>query len=141
MIKKFFLAILLCFSIFSLNLNLKLNFETVNASCNYSQYDTLSKWLEDCFSDSKLVKAENLKVDWNWFKQKIIDWRNRIAFFVWIFAVLWLVVSGFTLVTSAWDDEKINKAKSIFKWTLFWVLAVIFASAIITLVINIFYSI
>lgn len=137
MIKKFFLAILLCFSIFSLNLN----FETVNASCNYSQYDTLSKWLEDCFSDSKLVKAENLKVDWNWFKQKIIDWRNRIAFFVWIFAVLWLVVSGFTLVTSAWDDEKINKAKSIFKWTLFWVLAVIFASAIITLVINIFYSI
>lgn len=137
MIKKFFLAILLCFSIFSLNLS----FETVNASCNYSQYDTLSKWLEDCFSDSKLVKAENLKVDWNWFKQKIIDWRNRIAFFVWIFAVLWLVVSGFTLVTSAWDDEKINKAKSIFKWTLFWVLAVIFASAIITLVINIFYSI
>lgn len=137
MIKKIFLVILLCFSIFSLNLN----FETVNASCNYSQYDTLSKWLEDCFSDSKLVKAENLKVDWNWFKQKIIDWRNRIAFFVWIFAVLWLVVSGFTLVTSAWDDEKINKAKSIFKWTLFWVLAVIFASAIITLVINIFYSI
>lgn len=137
MIKKFFLAILLCFSIFSLNLN----FETVNASCNYSQYDTLSKWLEDCFSDSKLVKAENLKVDGNWFKEKIIDWRNRIAFFIWIFAVLWLVVSGFTLVTSAWDDEKINKAKSIFKWTLFWVLAVIFASAIITLVINIFYSI
>lgn len=137
MIKKIFLAILLCFSIFSLNLN----FETVNASCNYSQYDTLSKWLEDCFSDSKLVKAENLKIEWDWFKQKIIDWRNRIAFFVWIFAVLWLVVSGFTLVTSAWDDEKINKAKSIFKWTLFWVLAVIFASAIITLVINIFYSI
>lgn len=137
MIKKIFLAILLCFSIFSLNLN----FDIVKAGCNYTDW-WLASELDNCFKWTKLVQSEkSLSINEDWFKEKIIDWRNRIAFFVWIFAVLWLVVSGFTLVTSAWDDEKINKAKSIFKWTLFWVLAVIFASAIITLVINIFYSI
>lgn len=139
MIKKFFISIILCFSFFGLN------FYSTNAvktpNCTYNSNWDLSSNIDNCFKDSDLVKAENLKVDWNWFKNKIIDWRNRLLFFIWIFAVFWLAFSGFTLVTSAWNDEKINKAKWIFKWTIIWFLAGIFASAIITIVINLFYSI
>lgn len=94
-----------------------------------------------CFSWSDLIQSWDLKVDGSDFKGKINDWTKRIAFYLWLWAVISIVFSWFTLVTSSWDDEKINKAKDIFKWSIFWFLGIIFASLIILLVINLFYSI
>lgn len=134
MIKKFFLIIIFVFSIFFFN------FEISKSVCTYSEWWSLASNIEECFRDTNLVRSEDLEVTGDWFSTKILNWKNGIAFYLWIFAALWIVFSGFTLITSWWNDEKIWKAKNIFKWTLAWLLVVIFASAIITLVVNLFYS-
>jgi hypothetical protein len=43
------------------------------------------------------------------------------------------------MTLSAWEDEKITKAKDIVKWSLVGLLGVILATTIVTLVINLIY--
>ena len=96
----------------------------------------------DLFSNSKLVKAEwNLKTDENWFQEQIIDWTNRVAFYLWIAAVFAIVLSGAQLALSTGHDEKIRLAKTTFIWSIAWFLLIIFAATIITVIVRLFYSI
>jgi hypothetical protein len=64
-----------------------------------------------------------------------------LALFLWVLAVGTIVYGAFLLTLSAWEDEKVKKAKDIIKWGIIWFLGVISASGIIFLIVNIMYSI
>lgn len=133
--KKILLLLVFIFTLFWNSL-------LVNSNCSYDWdiWDGLS----NCFKNTDLVwtsLSEKLKVDWKWFQDKIKSWRNTLAIYLWIASVFWLAFSWFTFATSAWEEEKINKAKSIAKWTVIWFLTIIFASTIIIVIVKLFYSI
>lgn len=96
--------------------------------------------LDACLSGSKLVNWENAEI-WDWFGIQIKQWTNNISLFLWILAVGSIILGAFMLTVSTWEDEKIKKAKDIVKWWIIWFLWIIFASAIINLIIKIMYSI
>jgi hypothetical protein len=87
-----------------------------------------------------LVDAWSAKI-WSDFDTYILKWVSNISLYLWFFAVLSIVIWWFMLTISTWDDEKINKAKWVVKWWIIWFVWVISASAIITILVKIFYSI
>ena len=135
--KKILLFIVWFFLIFS--------FPSVEAS-NYKwdcwdfQSWDLKTSLEDCFKNSKLVKSDDLKVDWSGFQEKINNWRKWLSLIFLIFWVFGLVYASFLMVISAWNEEWINKAIKIIKWDLIWCLLLIFITTIITFVISLAYN-
>jgi|SaaInlStandDraft_6_1057023.scaffolds.fasta_scaffold00586_5 hypothetical protein len=100
---------------------------------------TIWEALDGCLNDSKLVDWWNVKVAW-WFWNVIKTWVNNISIYLWVFAVWSIVLWALMMTLSGWEEEKINKAKDIIKWWIIWFLWLIFASAIINLVIRIMYS-
>jgi hypothetical protein len=109
--------------------------------CTYKG-DGTSIWdnLNNCLNGSALVNWENAKVE-DWLKENINTWVGALATFLWIFAV-WSIVYGALLMTlSAWDEEKIKKAKEVVKWWMIGFVCVLWASAVILLVVNIMFSI
>lgn len=99
------------------------------------------KWtLTDCLWSTDLVWAwEDLALE-DWFKEKIITWTQNIALYLGIAAVFAIVLSALMMTISAWDDEKVSKAKNVLKWAIFWLLWIILASTIITLVVKFIYD-
>jgi hypothetical protein len=88
---------------------------------------------------TKLIQVDwKATIEWE-FKEKINWWTNNIALFLGLLAV-WSVVYGWLMMTlSAWEDERIKKAKDIVKWGLVGFLWVVMATTIVTLVINLMY--
>lgn len=110
--------------------------ENTFAECVYD-WDVV--WnLQKCIWETDLYKVWNVEVE-SWLKEILLKWIKNIAIYLWIAAVFAIVFASAMLTLSAWDDEKINKAKGIFKWSVFWLLWVMFASVIITLIINVIY--
>jgi hypothetical protein len=68
------------------------------------------------------------------------NWTNTIARFLAVLAVFWIVFGWFRFTISAWEDEKITKAKNIIKWSIIGFVWVLTATLIINLVVNIMYS-
>lgn len=99
---------------------------------------TYEGWLKNCIEWTKLVQTDDASVE-NGFKIKINNWTNNIALFLGILAVWSVVYGGLMMTLSAWEDEKIKKAKDIVKWWLFGFLGVVMATTIVTLVINLMY--
>lgn len=96
--------------------------------------------IKSCLNGTKLVWAwEDLKLE-SWFKDKIIKWTQNIALYLGIASVFAIVLSALMMTISAWEDEKVSKAKNIFKWAIFWLLWIILASTIITLVVKFIYD-
>lgn len=110
-------------------------------SCSYDENDSTSivDNLNDCLSWTDLVNAWNAKIE-DWFWDYIKTWTNNIALYLWVFAVFAIVFGSIMLTISAWEDEKISKAKNIIKWWILGFLAVISASFIINLIIRIVYN-
>lgn len=137
--KKILLTIILVFSFIW-------NFFEVSAvnsnNCQFNDWD-ISSSFEDCFSSTPLVKSGDkwLSIrDWDLWDWLIELW-TRISTYLWILAVISLVYAWFKFATSVWDDQEINKAKAIVKWTIFGLLWLVFASTIILVLIKLFYSI
>lgn len=134
--KKFLILIgIFLFNIFSFN--------SVSAwDCVYDP--TVNTWplteeLSKCLSDSKLVNSD-AKIT-GWFKTSIKKWIDNISLFLWIWAVLWIVYGSFMMTISAWEDEKVNKAKDIIKWSIIGFIWLITASLIINVLVRVIYSI
>ncbi len=128
--KIFFILVFAFISIFSLFA------ENTFAECVYNGEITSN--LEACVSGTDLYKVSDATVD-EWFKNILLKWIKNIAVYLWVIAVFAIVLASAMMTISTWDDEKINKAKNILKWAIFWLLWVMFASTIITLIINIIY--
>jgi len=127
---------LLFISISFLLINVNLWF----AECKYSESWDISSNLDTCLSDSTLVNAWGAKV-WDQFDKYILWWITNIGLYLWFFAVLSIVIWSLMLTLSSWDDEKINKAKGVVKWGIIWFIWVITASALISILVKIIYSI
>ncbi len=112
---------------------------SVNAKCEFSDVWSVTWMVEGCMNDTTVVA-----VKWTWlvedgFKTKISSWTNNIALFLALLSVGSVIYGGLMMTLSAWEDEKIKKAKDIVKWSLIGFLWVVLATTIVTLVINVIY--
>ncbi len=96
--------------------------------------------LDWCLQWSQLVDWTDTFVEGWWFAQKIINWVNNISIYLWVLAVWSIVYWAFIMTISAWQDEKITKAKNNIKWWIIWFIALISAAWIINLIVSIMYS-
>lgn len=96
--------------------------------------------LDECLNWTALVNWKNVELGNASFATQIKDWVNNISLYLWVFAVFSIVFWWLMLTISAWEDEKVTKAKNIIKWWIVWFLALISISAIINLVVKIMYS-
>lgn len=104
--------------------------------------ETISYSINECLSDSKVLVQNEWNLDLkDWFKGVVMGWIIKIASVLWLFAVWALVYAAFLFTISAWEDEKIKKAKDIIKWSILWFLWVIWASSLIAILVNIMYSV
>lgn len=98
--------------------------------------------IENCLSWTPLVESGDLNIiSWTGFKDKIDDFVAAIGSLLGLLAVGSLVYWGYLMVFSGWEEESIKKWKDVIKWWIIGFLCLIFASAIIYLVVSTFYSI
>lgn len=156
---KFILILFFTFFYWFLCLN-------VNSSgCTYSEDWSLRDLLESCKpkevvwwkNTTSVIFSWSLTWSWpqvgigldsqinyeieGWLKEKVNSIIKNISLLVWIIAVWALVYAWFLMQTSAWDDEKIKRAKDITKWVVIGFLLLISAWGIIYIVINIMYAV
>jgi len=139
--KKISIAFILCIISFFITPVFWANTGTLD--CTYTEWGwsgSISSDLSGCFENSKVISVGDAKLDW-WFKTEIWKWVNNIALILSLLAVGSIIYGALLLTLSTWEDEKIKKAKDVVKWGILWFLWVISASAIITLVVKIMYSI
>ncbi|PZM84931.1 hypothetical protein DLH72_02770 [Candidatus Gracilibacteria bacterium] len=132
--KKFLLFIVSFVFIFGIS------FFQINTFADCSYDGGLSSSLDSCFQNSKLVKADDLRVD-KGLQEKLLTWKNRLAFYLGIAAVFSIAFSGFIMTISAGNEEKINKAKTVFNWSIAGFLIIVLGATIITVIVKLFYSI
>jgi len=114
----------------------------VFSACTYKDWDDVWSGLDTCLKNSDLVNWKSVKLEaWGWFWLQIQQWTKNIALYLWVFAVWSVVIGSLMLTLSAWEEEKIKKAKDVVKWGLIWFIWIVSASAIISLVVRIMYSI
>lgn len=123
-------------------------FDITTVSADSCVYDVDNWWisvwdqLDKCLAWSDLVDWQNVAVDWSWwFAAKIKNVVYNVSLYLWILAVWSIVFWSLMLTLSAWEDDKITKAKNIIKWWLIWFVSLISASTVINLVVKIMYSI
>lgn len=131
--KKILLGLIFIFTLSVVNLGFATN------NCNYSEWGTISSNLENCLSDSSLVKWTDAQIS-SWFRNYITKWTNNISLFLWVLAVTWIAIGAFMLTTSAGESDKVSKAKSIIQWSVVWFIWVLTAALIINLIVRIMYS-
>ena len=116
------------------------------ANCSYDWTGTgsVSDALEGCVAGtgSKLVNNiwEDLKVDW-WFKEVLINWTTKIATYLAFWAIFAISFGSLKMVLSWWEEEAIKKWKDVIKWWILWLLWVVSAGFIISVVVKIVYTI
>lgn len=135
---------------FSFGINWVFADTTATNNCNFkiktdwkiNHEDGLTWLIDDCMEETTVVA-----VKWDWeisgdwaFKEKINGWTNNIALFLALLSVGSIIYGGLMMTLSAWEDEKIKKAKDIVKWSLIGFLWVVLATTIVTLVINVIYG-
>ena len=70
----------------------------------------------------------------HWFLTK---WIAEAIMFVWLLAIISLIIWWLMYITSLWDDAKAKKAKNIIIYSIAWVIVSMAAFAIIEMVNNI----
>jgi len=134
-IKRFFVILLLSITCFSWV------WVYAETDCKYQDDGTsISDNIDNCLRWSALADWDDASVEL-WFRENINTWTQALAWFLGIFAVWSIVYGGLLMTLSAWDDEKIKKAKDVVKWWMIGFVCVISASAVILLVVNIMFSI
>lgn len=88
------------------------------------------------FSNNKtilggLVKASTSNSHW-----VIVKWIAEWIKYVWLLAVISLIIGWFMYITSLWDDSKAKKAKNIIIYSIAWVIVAMAAYAVIDIVNN-----
>lgn len=113
---------------------------TGNPGCVYYEDDeiSISDFLEDCTPDG-VVTWWTMDLD-GWLRDMVLWWITNFSLFLWFIAVWALVYAGLLLQFSGWEDEKISKAKNIFKWTIIGFILLISASGIVYVIINVMFG-
>ena len=146
--KKLIVKILLIISIFtfiSVDISAYNNLWS-NWSDKCSNYDfenqSASVWdaLDKCLSNAELVNGSDVTLT-SGFWEQIKMWTKNISVYLWVFAVLSIVIWALMLTLSAWEEEKIKKGKDIVKWGMIWFFWIVSAAGIINLIIKMVYSV
>lgn len=135
--KKYLLSIIfVLLSVFTF-----FNWEVLYAKCEFDKTATgVTAMIQGCMEETTVVAVKwDGTVEWA-FKDKINGWTNNIALFLALLSVGSIIYWGLMMTLSAWEDEKIKKAKDIVKWSLIGFLGVVLATTIVTLVINVIYG-
>lgn len=114
------------------------------ANCSPDAEGNFKIWkaLDDCMSDAKLVNWSNaLIASWWGFSEKIRIWVTNISLFLWLMAVLSIVIWSLMMTFSWWEDEKVKKWKDVVKWWIIWFIWLMSVSGIVNLIVKIMYSI
>jgi hypothetical protein len=137
------LLILSCFS-FGLNITNAEFWNNWSIHCSWYNFDNKNAnvWdaLDKCLGDVKLIKWNDVKIDW-WFSNQIKRWTENISVYLWVFAVASIIIWALMLTFSAGEEEKIKKAKDVIKWWIIWFLWIIVAATIVRFIIKVMYSI
>ena len=75
--------------------------------------------------------TENLRLGWNdlvWTIDNILWYVISLVYFI---AIIFAIYSGFVILTSAWDEEKVKKWKKTFLFVLAWLILILLASQIV----------
>jgi len=80
--------------------------------------------------DSRLKGSENDAVT------VIQNWIATISTLLYIIAVIVILWAGFQILTSAWDEEKTKKWKTIIIQAIVWLLVIFIASSIVNFVLT-----
>ncbi len=108
--------------------------------CDFNTWWNIQSSLKWCLSDTALVNPNgDVKLE-SWVINKVNNITKIIATILSLWAILWIIYGSFLMVVSAWEDEKIKKAKDVIKWSILWFLWVVLASSLIALTINLIYS-
>lgn len=115
---------------------------TVFSNCTFNLGSNVWNSLDSCLNASNLVDGSNTKIWWTGdFINTIKGWVHNISLYLWVLAVWSIAYWSLMLTLSAWEEEKVNKAKDIIKWWLIWFIWLISITAIVNLVVKIMYSI
>jgi len=121
--------------------------------CSYDWWWNVVDALENCVDDMSLVKTENMKDEkWNiissdnlkvddGFKTVLINWTKKIATYLAFWAIFAIAFGSLKMVLSWWEEEAIKKWKDIIKWWIIWLLWVVSAGFIISVVVKVVYTI
>lgn len=87
-------------------------------------------WKTNCSNryQTNCVNQTDLTWFW-WIVVRVINWANS---FVWIIVILLIIYAWFLLLTSAWDEEKLKKAKSIIIYIAIWLFILVASYLILT---------
>lgn len=85
-------------------------------------------WKTTCPNITNVNCSIETNTEWvAWIIIKLINWMN---WFVWIILIIMVLYAGFNVLTSAWDEEKLKKAKTSILYIAIW-LAILIASYLI----------
>ena len=75
-------------------------------------------WKTNCRSIYQVNCVNQTNLGWfSYIVVQVINWMNG---FVWIIVLLLIIYAGFLTLTSAWDEEKLKKSKSIIIYIFIW---------------------
>lgn len=96
------------------------------------QWYNLDAWLDE-------VKGT---VDWietnRFFSEYIQDVVVYLLGFVTIIAIIYMIYWGIIMMTSAWDEEKVKKTKSIITYVIIWICVIWLAYSIVAWLFDVF---
>ncbi len=107
--------------------------------CSYGGGSIASE-LDGCLNGSNLVNPGDGLIE-SGIKQKIVYWTSQISGLLGLLAVGAIVYGGLMMTISWGDDEKIKKWKDIVKWALIGFLALIAASGIVRVIVEVMFSV
>jgi hypothetical protein len=93
---------------------------TANATIGFN-WKNLNEWLEWSKKSADVV---------------IQNWVLYISNFLTLIAVIVILWAGLQILTSAWDEEKAKKWKTIIIQAIIWLVVIFLASSIVTLVLD-----
>ena len=109
-------------------------------NCSYNGVGDVWDALAWCLSGTQLVQSGDFRVEWD-FKNKINSWTRAIAWILWLLAVGAIVYGALLMTISGGEDEKIKKWKDVVKWSIIGFIAVVTASALISVVVNFIFAV
>lgn len=134
-IKKFILLFLAFAWIFSFS------WYIWNAQCEFKDWEEFSLVDNLAWCKPKYLAWEDwveYSIEWG-FKEKVWDIITLVMTLLWVSTVWALAFWGFLMVISWWEEGKLDKAKEVIKWWIFWFLWMISAWWIIAIVVNTIY--
>jgi len=93
---------------------------TLNPACRSNFWFNFISW--SCLQDARI----------SWFTATIVHIINWVNSFVWIIMLIMIIYAWSLVLLSAWDEDKLKKAKSIILYVIIWMAVLAFNYLILT---------